>query len=541
MLANTRIGVRLTIGFGVVMCLLMGIAAVGVTRLSAVNDGMVDVVEDKWPNAVKANLILNAIDEIGLSMRMLLLVGTEEEQLEQLARIDAAQKRIAEQIAHLEAAIVSQEGRQLLEKVGVESAAFFASHEQLMALFGRNNFVELNRVLVAEFEPVARRYQSVVRELVAFQGDTMALTAGAAVSAYERARMVMILLCLVALGVAAVAGLWVTRGVTRPLGEAVRIANRLATGDLSVKVEAQSKDEVGQLLTAMGNMVEKLSHAVGDVNAGARALAAASEEVSATAQTVSDAASEQAASVEETSASIEQMTNAIARNTENADVTDRIAGKASQQAADCGEAVKLTVGAMKEIADKIGIINEIAFQTNLLALNAAIEAAHAGGQGKGFAVVAAEVRKLAGRSQAAAQEIGAVARNSVELAERAGGLLDRMVPSIRKTSQLVQEITVASDEQAAGVGHINSAVSQLNSATRQNAFSAEQLAATAAKMSRQAERLQRAMSFFKFDGSAPGQRAHTSDNPTVMPVTRHAARPLTVGNLALAANDVPGR
>jgi methyl-accepting chemotaxis protein len=183
-------------------------------------------------------------------------------------------------------------------------------------------------------------------------------------------------------------------------------------------------------------------------------------------------------------------------------VTDGMASKAAKEATEGGEAVKETVTAMKSIAGKIGIIDDIAYQTNLLALNAAIEAARAGEHGKGFAVVAAEVRKLAERSQVAAQEIGELAGGSVDMAERAGKLLDEMVPSINKTSDLVQEITAASEEQSAGVGQINTAMSQLNQITQQNASSSEELAATAEEMSSQAEQLQQAMSFFQLEGGA---------------------------------------
>jgi len=285
--------------------------------------------------------------------------------------------------------------------------------------------------------------------------------------------------------------------VTLPLRRMLTAANRLAQGDLTVRIDRVSADEPGQVLQAMQNLVSKLSAVVDDVNSGANSLASASEEINATAQSLSQAASEQAASVEETSASIEQMASSIAQNNDNATLTEGIASTAAKEAAEGGESVSATAAAMKQIAKKIGIIDDIAAQTNLLALNAAIEAARAGAHGKGFAVVAAEVRKLAERSQVAAQEIGEVATNSVELAEKAGNLLSSIVPNIRKTSDLVQEITVASSEQSSGAGQINAAMSQLSQATQQNASSSEQLAATAEEMSSQAEQLQQSMAFFK--------------------------------------------
>jgi len=234
------------------------------------------------------------------------------------------------------------------------------------------------------------------------------------------------------------------------------------------------------------------------------------------------------------------MAASINQNSDNAKVTDGMATKASREASEGGQAVSQTVSAMKQIASKIGIVDDIAYQTNLLALNAAIEAARAGEHGKGFAVVAAEVRKLAERSQIAAQEIGEVATSSVELAEKAGDLLAQMVPNIRKTADLVQEISAASSEQSSGVGQINSAVGQLNQTTQQNASSSEELAATSEEMSSQAEQLQHTMSFFKLDGagrtSAPVARKST---PSTKPAGSKPKGFKPAGTTALAhSSDV---
>ena len=288
----------------------------------------------------------------------------------------------------------------------------------------------------------------------------------------------------------------------------------LAKGRLDVQAEAEGKDELAHVAENFNTMVGSLREIVSQVKDSADSLSGSSEQISATAQSLSQASSEQAASVEETSASIEQMTASINQNTENAKVTDSMANKAAKEATEGGQAVSNTVEAMKKIAGKIGIVDDIAYQTNLLALNAAIEAARAGEHGKGFAVVAAEVRKLAERSQIAAQEIGELASSSVSMAEKAGKLLEAMVPSINKTSDLVQEIASASSEQSSGVAQINGAMGQLNQTTQQNASASEELAATAEEMSSQTELLLSTMEFFKLsdeDDANPSRKSRVAN------------------------------
>ncbi|MDR6177941.1 methyl-accepting chemotaxis protein [Pseudomonas sp. SORGH_AS 211] len=325
--------------------------------------------------------------------------------------------------------------------------------------------------------------------------------------------------------------------IVAPVNEAMGVMAGLSQGDLSRTVRGDYQGQLLELKESINGTVGKLNQIIGDVRLSADALASASEEISATAQSMSQASTEQAASVEETSASVEQMSASIAQNTENAKVTDGMAGKAAREANEGGEAVGETLVAMKTIAEKIGIVDDIAYQTNLLALNAAIEAARAGEHGKGFAVVAAEVRKLAERSQVAAQEIGTVAKSSVALAERAGSLLDEMVPSISKTSDLVQEIAAASEEQSSGVTQINSAMLQLNQITQQNASASEELAATAEEMSGQAEQLQRLMGFFHTGDGRAVQDLERAIEQT-RPAASRAAQP-TLRRPQMAAGGLP--
>jgi methyl-accepting chemotaxis protein len=293
--------------------------------------------------------------------------------------------------------------------------------------------------------------------------------------------------------------------------DVMRVFSGLASGDLSQRITSDAGGVFEKVSQDANASCEKLASIIDEVRSAAQALTGAANQVSATAQSLSQSASEQAASVEETTSSIDTMSASITQNSDSARVTDSMAAKASKEAGQGGQAVLQTVEAMKQIATKIGIIDDIAYQTNLLALNAAIEAARAGEHGKGFAVVAAEVRKLAERSQAAAQEISNLAGTSVSTAERAGRLLDEIVPSIQKTSELVQEIAAASAEQNEAVTQIGDAMGQLSKATQQNASASEQLAATSEELSAQAEQLQQSVDFFSAGSAGSGGRRGGAD------------------------------
>jgi methyl-accepting chemotaxis protein len=347
---------------------------------------------------------------------------------------------------------------------------------------------------------------------------------------------VMVMLAIIVLFAVIV---WqITNAITKPLYKAVAVNLKLAEGDLTETIETGGRDEVGQLLTAMKNMVEslramggaaeqiaagdltadvkvrsekdalgqslskmvvRLREVISDVKTAADNVASGSQQLSAGAEQLSQGTTEQAASAEEASSSVEEMNATIRQNADNAQQTEKIALKSAIDATESGKAVTDAVTAMKLIAEKISIIEEIARQTNLLALNAAIEAARAGEHGKGFAVVAAEVRKLAERSQAAAAEISKLSGSSMEVAERAGQMLGKLVPDIQKTSELVQEISAASREQTSGADQINSAIQQLNQVIQQNAGASEEMASTAEELNSQAEQLQHSVSFFKVD------------------------------------------
>ena len=307
---------------------------------------------------------------------------------------------------------------------------------------------------------------------------------------------------LVAMALIVLIVVLVIRSMVKPLEEAVEVSNRMAKGDLSRDISVRSKDEVGQLSNAMANMLRELRRVVGEVQDASEQVAAGSEELSASAVELSQGASDQAASVEEVSASMEEMTSSIGQNAENAQTTNSMTNQAALDTGKGGNAVAKTVEAMKQIADKILIVEEIARQTNLLALNAAIEAARAGEHGKGFAVVAAEVRKLAERSGTAASEISELSSSSVQVAEEAGELLAKIVPDIERTAELVQEIAAASKEQDTGSDQVNLAIQQLDKVIQQNASASEEVASTSEELSGQAIQLQQAIRFFKLGNNA---------------------------------------
>ena len=502
MFKNLKIGVKLIAAFLVVSIITGIVGYVGVSNMKKLNEAADDLYQRELLGVSYIKQANVGIVSIGRSLRNAILASTQEERNQFIGNITARIPKVQADMDKAQKLFNSEQAKRdfaNLQSEWTQYQADIKKAEEIIAAEKLSEKLESTQYVQHTIRELAHTVDEHLSDLVKIKEKDAELAAESSNKLYDDSRAVMIAFAVGGVLIGLILGFFISRAITKPLNEAVKVANQLANGDLTARIDVTSKDETGQLLAAMKAMVDKLGQVIGEVRGAATALSSASEEVSATAQSMSQGTSEQAASVEETSASVEQMSASINQNTENAKVTDGMAAKAAKEADEGGEAVRETVEAMKSIAEKISIIDDIAYQTNLLALNAAIEAARAGEHGKGFAVVAAEVRKLAERSQVAAQEIGEVAQGSVGLAEKAGKLLDEIVPSIKKTSELVQEISAASEEQSSGAGQINNAMEQLNKVTQQSASSSEELAATAEEMSGQAEQLQQLMGFFKIE------------------------------------------
>ncbi|MFJ5235637.1 methyl-accepting chemotaxis protein [Pseudomonas neuropathica] len=504
---SVSVAMKLGLGFASVIFITLIIALVGLVGGNNINTMLNEMYAN---NLVPIKDVANANMQAIYHNRGLYdyLISDKVELDKIVEGMDRNKAKMTELLDKYAKTYLTDRERDLLKKLDTAWGPYEVSAKRVLAL-AQIDKLKATDLMNNETTQLFQAVDDVLSDIVDFNDQLAKEAYDESDAAANRAQQILIGMLIAAVLVSVFIAFFIIRGLLRQLGGepafAAQVLSRVAAGDLGVTIPLRSND-TGSMLAALKGMVEKLSQIIGEVRGSANALTSASEEVSATAQSLSQASSEQAASVEEASASIEQMSASIEQNTANARVTDGMAGNAAKQAVEGGVAVKDTVSAMKSIAERIGIIDDIAYQTNLLALNAAIEAARAGEHGKGFAVVAAEVRKLAERSQVAAQEIGEVAKGSVALAERAGSLLDEIVPGISKTSDLVQEIAAASAEQSSGVGQINTAMNQLNQITQQNASASEELAATAEEMSGQAEQLQQLMSFFSLTRHGENER-----------------------------------
>ena len=421
-----------------------------------------------------------------------------------------------------------------LQSVAAENQQYAKTFEEVAGLVTSGMMKDAVRLSRSQSDTQADRMIIEIEREIERNKRRMAQDSSAVVAAEHAATTftlgLTILAALLSLAFAAL----LTGGITRPIRQVVQLAQHIAAGRIQGNVRVNRRDETGLLLESMNSMSAKLREIIGEIHAGAHSLSSVSAQMSAAAQSLSQGTSEQAAAVEETTASLEQMGASISQNADNSRQAGHAILKGAQDAEAGGRAVRDTVEAMKAIAQKIAIVDEIAYQTNLLALNAAIEAARAGEHGRGFAVVATEVRKLAERSQEAAKEIGGVATSSVMTAEHAGQVLMEMVPSIRKTAEMVQEVVVASQEQSTGVGQMNKAMSQVDQVTQRTAAASEQLASTAVQVAGQVQALRDLVAFFQmgngagaFEAQSPEAESHSSrseQHPTPTAPAGHATQ-----------------
>ena len=502
---DLKISVKLLSAFIVVALIAGVIGVVGVVKIGTIEKADVKLYEKiTVPLADMAEISI-AFQRQRVNSRDLLDAATTEEKEKFVARIKELRESNNKNVADFEKTILTDEGRKLFEEYKQLRAAYGAELDKIISLSLSNNTAAAQEVLRGSAGKASRELQNQIEKLMEAKLKQAKLTAAENAATAKSATAMMIGFAVAGVIIAILFGFFIARIISSPLRQGVLFAQAVASGDLTQKIALDQKDEIGQLASALNEMVAKLSSIVSEVMTASDNVAAGSQELSATAQQMSQGATEQAASAEEVSSSMEEMASSIRQNTDNAMQTEKISIKSSTDAKEGGKAVTETVAAMKEIATKISIIEEIARQTNLLALNAAIEAARAGEHGKGFAVVASEVRKLAERSQSAAGEISSLSTRSVAIAEQAGEMLVKMVPDIQRTAELVQEITASSKEQDAGAEQINKAIQQLDQVIQQNASASEEMASTSEELSSQAEQLQHSISFFDIGNT--GRRA----------------------------------
>jgi methyl-accepting chemotaxis protein len=494
MLKNIKIGTKLIGGFVIVALIATAIGLTGILCLRSLASANVALYEKATVPEGQLIGMTASLQGIRIALRDIILNPDKQKYA---ARINSYKDNLAHQSEAFEKTIDSPQTHKDFEDFNESRKRFDVFIDQIIALASAGKEKEAGDVI---FHGDA--FAVVTAEQDAFNKMRDDMQASAEVRMQEgsslasRASTLMIAATLAGLLVALLFGWRLTSMIAKPLLRVVNVLQALAGGDLSQRIEATSGDEIGQMERSLGTVTSTLTRTIDDIRTIAGEVATASQSISTASVQMSKGATAQAAAAEEASASMEQMASNIKQNADNASQTDKIANKSAKDAQESGKSVLEAVVAMKEIANKISIIEEIARQTNLLALNAAIEAARAGEHGKGFAVVAAEVRKLAERSQKAAGEINQMSNATLMVSETSGQMLEKLVPDIQRTAELVQEISAASREQDTGGEQINKALQQLEKVIQQNASASEELAATTEELTGQSEQLVSALAFF---------------------------------------------